>query len=158
MARRILSAGVCLAAVLGCTQWTLLTRDAGERIVEFPEAVAKEYNCSKRRLPFLKVEETELIPHRVKPGRKINHRFVYSMCPSRISGVIEGKLYTRVHYRGTTIYNEVNTHVLQPGRWVVETTKSEPLPRMSRPSMPCSRAGSIALISRSRASGYSCRM
>lgn len=133
MARRILSVGMCLVAVLGCAQWTLMTRDTGEQIVEFPDAVAAEYKCSKRRLPFLKVEETELIPHRVKPGRKLNHRFVYAMCPSRISGVIEGKLYTRVHFRGTTIYNEVNTHVLQPGRWAVDTIIR--LPKAADPGM-----------------------
>ena len=127
MARRLLSAGLCLVAALGCAQLKLQTRQAGERIVEFPEPVAEEYNCSKRRLPFIKVEETELVPHRVKPGSKLNHRFVYVMCPSRISGIIEGKLYTRIHYRGTTVYNHVSSRSLQPGRWIVDSFITLPM-------------------------------
>ncbi len=127
MDRRTLSLVVCLAMMLGCAQLKVQFRQKGERIVDFPEPVAEEYKCSSRKLPFIQVEETELIPHRVKPGSKLNLRYVYVMCPSRISEIVEGKLYTRIHFRGATIYNDVVQSELQPGRWVVDSFIRLPL-------------------------------
>jgi hypothetical protein len=121
MERRTLSVIVCLALILGCAQLKVQFRKKGERILEFPALVAKEYKCASRKLPFIQVEETELIPHRIKPGGRVNLRYVYVMCPSRISEIIQGKLYTRIHFRGKTIYNDVVQSELQPGRWVVDS-------------------------------------
>ena len=92
MEYRALGAVVCLSAMLGCTAIQLKLRQPGERLVSFTEPGAVEYDCAKRRLPFFKVEESELIPSRLRPGGQLNHRFVYVMCPSRASEVIEGKL------------------------------------------------------------------
>ena len=126
MGNRALGAVVCLSAMLGCTAIQVKLREPGERLMSFPDVVATEYDCSKRRLPFLKVEKSELIPTRLQPGGQISHRIVYVMCPSRASGVIEGKLYTRVQFKGTTVHSEAVKKDLQPGRWVIDSSITLP--------------------------------
>jgi hypothetical protein len=133
MEYRALGAVVCLSAMLGCTAIQLKMRQPGERLVSFPEPVAVEYDCAKRRLPFFKVEETELIPSRLRPGGQLSHRFVYVMCPSRASEVIEGKLHTRIQFKGKTVHSDSVKRELQPGRWVVDSFIT--LPEKAMPGM-----------------------
>ena len=133
MEYRILGAAVCLSAMLGCATIQLTLRQPGERLVDFPEPVAVEYDCAKRRLPFLKVEESELIPARLRPGGELNHRFVYVMCPSRATEVIEGTLHTRIQFKGKTVHRDAVKREMQPGRWVVDSFIT--LPENAKPGM-----------------------
>lgn len=126
MGYRALGAVVCLSAMLGCTAIQVRLRQPGEQLLSFPDVVAAEYDCAKRSLPFLKVEKSELIPPRLRPGGQINHRIVYVMCPKHASGVIEGKLYTRVQFKGTTVHSEAVERDLQPGRWLVDSSVTLP--------------------------------
>jgi hypothetical protein len=121
MGYRVLAAAACLSTIFGCTTVQLMTRTAGERLLDFPEPVAEEYRCTKRRLPFIEVETSELIPKRMHPGDRLNHRFVYVMCPERVSGVIAGTLHTRIQYRGVTVHSDSIKKDLKPGRWVVDS-------------------------------------
>ena len=127
MGNRILGVVVCLALVLGCSQLPLLSRKPGETMMTFPEPVAKEYRCAKRRLPFFEVEKKELTPHRARPGNRLDHSLVYVMCPSRISEVISGKLYTRIHFKGKTVHTDVKDQDLQPGRWLITSFITLPI-------------------------------
>jgi hypothetical protein len=119
--------------MLGCTAIQLKLRQPGERLASFPEPVAVEYDCAERRLPFFEVEEVELIPSRLRPGGELNHRFVYVMCPSRASEVIEGELYTRIQFKGKTVHSDAVERELQPGRWVVDSFIT--LPEQAPPGM-----------------------
>ena len=112
----VVAAAVGLSAAWGCAQVSLKQREPGAKLVTFPGKVAEEYKCSERRLPFFEVEASELTPYKIRPGSKLQHRFIYVMCPSQISGVIPGTLYTRIHYRGKPIYTNMTNHELQPGR------------------------------------------
>ncbi len=133
MEHRALVAVVCLSAMLGCTAIKVKLREPGERLLSFPAPVAVEYDCTKRRLPFIEVEESELIPLRLRPGGQLNHRFVYVMCPSRASEVIEGTLYTRIQFKGKTVHSDSVKRELQPGRWVVDSFIT--LPEKAKPGM-----------------------
>lgn len=101
-------------------------REPGEKLVTFPQAVAEEYSCAKRRLPFVEVEQSELIPSRMRPGARLNRRFVYVMCPARASGVIAGTLTTRIRFRGKIVHRDSVQRDLQPGRWVVDAFVTMP--------------------------------
>lgn len=122
----VVTAVVGLSAAWGCAQVSLTQREPGAKLVTFPGKVAEEYKCSERQLPFFEVEVSELSPHTIRPGSKIQHRFIYVMCPSRISGVIPGTLTTRIHHRGKPIYTNMTRHELQPGRWAVDATITLP--------------------------------
>ena len=130
---RTLGAVVCLSATLGCTAIQLQLRKPGERLMSFPEPVAIEYACAKRRLPFLKVEKSEILPTHMRAGAKLNHRLVYVMCPSRASEVIVGTLQTRIQFKGKTVHLDKVKRELQPGRWVVDSFIT--LPEKASPGM-----------------------
>jgi hypothetical protein len=130
---RVLTATACVSLLFGCTTIKMQLREAGEQLMTFPEPVAAEYRCSKRQLPFVKVERSEVMPARLRPGGRINHRFVYVMCPSRASEVVKGTLYTRIQYKGKTVHNDSIERELQPGRWVVDAFIT--LPKMATPGM-----------------------
>jgi len=95
-------------------------RKPGEKIVNFPEKVAVEYKCSEKKLPFFYVERNELSPTKINPGTEINHHFVYVMCPSFPSEVIDAKLYRRIYYQGKIVFEDITENFkIKPGRWEV---------------------------------------
>jgi hypothetical protein len=120
-------AALALAALCasGCAslRWSLAKslRQPGEALADFPEEVWAEYDCDKQRRPFFAIEENELVPPRVRAGGEFNHRLVYVLCPARPTGVISGRLHTRIRFRGDPIVRETTeAYELKPGRWVVD--------------------------------------
>jgi hypothetical protein len=118
---KAIAATVVLAtAVSGCAFVKLHLREPGHRNKDFPKPVAAEYHCDKRPLPFFEFEESELVPRRMKPGSEFNQRIVYVLCPDRPTGVVAGRLHTRVLFEGETILEEVVDQKLRPGRWILD--------------------------------------
>ena len=110
-----------IVLVAGCASIRFSLREPGVVHKTFADKVAREYHCDKRPLPFFEFEKSELVPEKIKPGREFNHRIVYVLCPERPTGVISGKLHTRILNRGEAIKHEVVEMELQEGRWVVDT-------------------------------------
>jgi hypothetical protein len=117
----LLCLALSLAVAPGCSFLRLQLREPGHRNRTFPEAVAKEYHCDKRPLPFFEFEENELLPRKVSPGKEFNQRLVYVMCPHKPTAVVPGKLRTRVLFEGETILEETVQEKLRPGRWVLDS-------------------------------------
>ncbi len=117
-------AGLCAAILLaapGCSFVKLQLRQPGHHNKDFPQPVASEYHCDKRPLPFFQFERNELVPTRMKPGTEFNQRIVYVLCPEKPTGVVAGRLQTRVLFEGKTILEEVVDQKLRPGRWVLDS-------------------------------------
>jgi hypothetical protein len=123
--RRALRLALAALLALGCAQplgqLRRLLREPGERLVAFPEAVAREYDCDGRALPFFRLEHSELNPPRVRAGGEFNHRMVYALCPREATEVVQGTLLTRIRFRGRAIASErLSGFELKPGRWIVD--------------------------------------
>lgn len=116
----------------------LKLREPGEHLETFPDQVAVEYHCDKRPLPFFQVEESELLPQRVKAGRDFNHRLVYVLCPAHPTEVVAGRLRTSILHRGSPVYSESIDHELKPGRWTLDAFVS--LPEHAEPGIYALRA------------------
>jgi hypothetical protein len=102
-------------------------REPGERLTDFPEAVWEEYDCQTQNRPFFIIETNELVPTRVEVGGEFNHRMVYVMCPVRPTGVVSGRLRTRIRFRGAPIVQETTeAYEIKPGRWIVDAEVSLP--------------------------------
>ncbi|MBW2272108.1 MAG: hypothetical protein JRG96_02455 [Deltaproteobacteria bacterium] len=129
----ILSLCLALVATPACTAFLVQTREPGESNKTMPEAVAAEYHCDKRPLPFFEIEKSELFPLRAKPGQKLAHRIVYVMCPKRPTEVIAGSLETRIRFKGRSILRDRIEQELKPGRWVIDTFI--PLPEQAEPGV-----------------------
>jgi len=108
-------------------------REPGEVNKTMPDKVADEYHCEKRGLPFFKIEKTQLLPERAKPGDELAHRIVYVMCPRQVTEVVPGTLDTRILFKGKVIFRETISQELKPGRWVVDTMI--PLPEGAEPGV-----------------------
>jgi hypothetical protein len=114
-----LGLSLLLMATLACTQLQLTLRKPGERNKAFPEKVAKQYHCSKRPLPFVAIEESDVLPTKLNPGDELNHRLVYVMCPAKATDVVSGTLHTRILFEGQVIDQDNNAFKLKPGRWEI---------------------------------------
>lgn len=120
---------ILLCVVLsGCagSQWVGKTRrairDPGERLVDLPDRVAKDYECASRPLPYLELERNEVNPTRVRAGAALNHRIVYALCPTATTEVVTGTLTTQVRFKGRVVMREqVPGFEFKPGRWSVDT-------------------------------------
>ena len=120
-----------LLLATGCAsmRWSLQKslRDPGERLESFPEEVWAEYDCDAQKRPFFIIEKNELVPPRVKVGGDFNHRMVYVMCPPRSTGVVAGRLRTRIRFRGDPIVRETTeAYEIKPGRWILDAEVTLP--------------------------------
>jgi hypothetical protein len=110
---------------LGCAslRWSVQKafREEGSVNESFPELVWEEYDCETQKRPFFIIEKNELVPPKVKTGGEFNHRMVYVMCPVRTTGVVAGRLSTRIRFKGDAIVdNTDDAYEIKPGRWIVD--------------------------------------
>jgi hypothetical protein len=128
---KVIALFTVLLLAMGCAsmRWALQKslRDPGERLESFPEEVWAEYDCDAQKRPFFMIEKNELVPPRVKVGGDFNHRMVYVMCPPRPTGVVSGRLRTRIRFRGDPIVRETTeAYEIKPGRWILDAEVTLP--------------------------------
>ena len=110
---------LALVVTLACAQLQLALHKPGERNKDFPEAVAKQYHCDQRPLPFVEIEKSDLLPNTLEPGDQFHHRLVYVMCPAKSTDVVAGTLHTRVLFEGRVIDRDKSPFKFKPGRWEI---------------------------------------
>jgi len=118
--------GLGLVAAFGCAgvvgKVKRALRSPGEELATLPTDVWSEYNCDEQKLPFFRLEQTELVPQRVVAGEDVNHHMVYALCPTEPTAVIEGTLQTRILFKGKPLVRDSDgQYDIKPGRWVVDT-------------------------------------
>jgi hypothetical protein len=123
--RKALAALTAVTLCIGCAsaRWTLVKhfRNPGEVLQTFPEKVWAEYDCDTQKRPFFMIERNQLTPQKVRAGGDFGHRLVYVMCPDRPTEVVEGRLSTRIRFRGRPIVRQTDSHYeIKPGRWMVD--------------------------------------
>jgi hypothetical protein len=102
-------------------------RQPGQKLADFPEAVAEEYGCAKQKLPWFKLEELEVWPKRVQAGGQLGHRMVYALCTGGPTDVVTGRLEMRILHRGKPVVDVPEpSYDLRPGRWIVDVFVTVP--------------------------------
>jgi len=102
-------------------------RKPGVRLVDFPEQVNEEFNCSSQKLPWFKLESLEVWPKRLDAGTDLGHRMIYVHCTDGPTDVVTGKLETRIMFRGQAILRETNpAYDLRAGRWSIDVFVTVP--------------------------------
>ncbi len=117
---------LALLGALGCLSLRHVLdrpfREPGEHMWTFPDKVWAEYECDRKELPFFEIERLELRPRRLRAGDEFGHRFVYVLCPDRLTGVVTGQFQTRILHRGQVLVEDRKPkYDLKPGRWVIDT-------------------------------------
>lgn len=75
---------------------------------------------------YLWVNEVSVEPERIKAGRELNHRFVYTFCPRGASS-ITGTLTTKISQGGNVILSDpVPGYRLSIGQWAVDARITVP--------------------------------
>ena len=115
-----------VATLSGCTtlyqQTIAALRQPGEQITASPDQVWQDFDCRKRERPFVRAESMEVVPEMIKPGRRVNYRLIYVMCPLKPSEVIRTRVSRRLLFNGEQVARSINdAFELKPGRWVVDS-------------------------------------
>ena len=93
-------------------------RAKGERRLAEPAEVERELACNSAGAAPARIESSETLPLRVKPGSELNHRMVVATCPGP-SDTLTGTLTRRFVYQGRTLFQDSEPYTLKPGRWSV---------------------------------------
>jgi hypothetical protein len=102
-------------------------RKPGTRLVDFPEQVSAEYDCSHQKLPWFKLEKLEVWPKRIEAGEDLGQRFVYVLCTADPTAVVTGKLERRIIYNSEPVLRDTDAkYELRAGRWMVDVVVTVP--------------------------------
>lgn len=79
-------------------------------------------NCGSRKLPYLRLDQTEVVPKTIKPGASIRYRLSYTACISQQNPYIPGRLVTKILFKGKAedIRSDDN-YSIETGKWIVDT-------------------------------------
>ena len=104
-----------------------------------PNLIWESDSCARKKLPFMLIEKSELMPTVITPGKEFNHRFIYVFCPrSKKSKPISGTLYRKIYFQGRLVFEDVSKrYQFKPGKWSVDAFITVP---------PEVKPGSYALV------------
>jgi hypothetical protein len=125
--RLTISSLLVLVMLFGCTaihqQIVAAARQVGDNVVTTPEKVAQEFNCAKRKQPFVQFESLEVLPEMVKPGARVNYRLIYVMCPlNKFSDTMKARVTRSIFFKGDPVARNVkDASELKAGRWAVDS-------------------------------------
>ena len=92
----------------------------GPKLLLEHEALSKELQCDRLKLPLLALEANTLSPERVAPGGEVHHRLTYAFCPTPGSGPEKGVLLRKLSLKGKVVFlDQDKNFVLTPGRSAV---------------------------------------
>ena len=87
----------------------------------------KEYHCDSKKLPFIVIEQDQILPISVQAGKEIQHRFVYAACTSSGQQAIKGSLSRKIYYRGRVVFEDTTRNFeIKPGQWKVNAVVGIP--------------------------------
>lgn len=109
--------GVLIGLAASCTTTRL---PPGERMSLNPQEAWRALDCSKKTLPFLKVEQNLVEPLELVAGGELRHTLVYTFCPAPTRETIAGTFHRRVKQADTVILHDITfPFEVRPGRWTV---------------------------------------
>src|SRR5437870_3703673 len=119
-----LSAPVFLSVVLAILSLTLsgcvAVHKPGEKIVRTPEETKETYTCAAYRKTMLHLEDVQVLPDIVTPGKEINQRIRYAFCPLTPSSTLKGSITRTVLFKGKQMFCDTTNYEFKPGTWTVD--------------------------------------
>ena len=96
------------------------TRKQGDKMVRTPEKTKEKYACVPYNKRMLKLEEVQVLPDVVTPGKEINQRIQYAFCPFVPSEILKGSITRAVLFKGNEIFRDTTVYEFKPGTWTVD--------------------------------------
>jgi len=115
---------ILLLTLSGCAgvsqSITVSMRKQGEKMVRTPEKTKEKYACVPSRKSILQLEEVEVLPEAVTPGKEINQRIRYAFCPFTPSSTLKGSITRTVLFKGKQMFRDTTDNEFKPGTWTVD--------------------------------------
>ena len=96
------------------------TRKQGDKMVRTPEKTKEKYACVPYKKRMLKLEEVQILPDTVTPGKEINQRIQYAFCPFVPSETLKGSITRSVLFKGNEMFRDTTAYEFKPGTWTVD--------------------------------------
>jgi hypothetical protein len=96
------------------------TRKQGDKMVRTPEKTKEKYACVPYNKRMLKLEEVQVLPDVVTPGKEINQRIQYAFCPFAPSETLPGSITRTVLFKGNEMFRDTTAYEFKPGTWTVD--------------------------------------
>lgn len=108
-------------ADLAAAQVTQELPEPGEKLLRSTDDPILLKSCINYQKRYLWIDQVEVVPSRVTPDSKINHRFTYTFCPQAGINIVRGTLVTRISFQGKDLISDtVKNYALNPGQWAVD--------------------------------------
>lgn len=79
-------------------------------------------NCKSRKLPYIRLDQSEVVPKTTKPGTSVRYRFSYTVCVPQQTSYIPGRLETKISFKGHTQNRRSDDgYTVETGKWIVDT-------------------------------------
>lgn len=98
------------------------TRKQGDKMVRTPEKTQEKYVCVLYSKRMLKLEEVQVLPDVVTPGKEINQRIQYAFCPFVPSETLKGSITRTVLFKGNEVFRDTTAYEFKPGTWTIESS------------------------------------
>src|SRR6266404_1996513 len=85
-------------------------RKQGEKIVRTPEKTKEKYACAPYRKTMLQLEDVQVLPDMVTPGKEINQRIRYAFCPFTPSSTLKGSITRTVLFKGKQMFRDTTDY------------------------------------------------
>jgi hypothetical protein len=96
------------------------TRKQGDKMVRTPEETQEKYVCVPSRKRMLKLEEVQVLPDVVTPGKEINQRIQYAFCSFLPSETLKGSITRTVLFKGNEVFRDTTAYEFKPGTWTID--------------------------------------
>jgi hypothetical protein len=96
------------------------TRKQGEKMVRTPEKTKEKYTCVPYHKRMLKLEEMQILPDLVTPGKEINQRIQYAFCPFAPSETLKGSITRTVLFNRNEMFRDTTAYEFKPGTWMID--------------------------------------
>jgi hypothetical protein len=96
------------------------TRKQGDKMVRTPEKTQEKYVCVLYSKRMLKLEEVQVLPDVVTPGKEINQRIQYAFCPFVPSETLKGSITRTVLFKGNEVFRDTTAYEFKPGTWTID--------------------------------------
>ena len=111
----------CMDSLKAVSQGTIAsTRQPGDKMVHTPEKTKEKYACALYTKRMLKLEEAQVLPEIVTPGKEINQRIQYAFCPFTPSETLKGSITRTVLFKGREVFRDTTAYEFKSGTWTVD--------------------------------------
>jgi len=90
------------------------------KMVRTLEQTKEKYACASYRKTMLQLEDVQILPAMTIPGKEINQRIRYALCPFTPSSTLKGSITRTVLFKGKQLFRDTTDYDLKPGTWTID--------------------------------------